>query len=319
MIPIETLKNVKHLVTHTPTCHDAIASALIIKDVLPDVRVTFMNYNTKEHESLPAEPGMIFCDFSPPPSRAQEFVDVGAIVLDHHSGKRDLVEQFGELGIFGDSSKAESGAVLARDYVWQPFYPSRSAFTRIHFTRVDELARLVAIRDTWQTQDPRWEEACDFVAELCFWRFENIVLHGPQLPITPRITLARRLKEQHLEDVRYRLNEAWRFETKRGTKVVLFEGMSPHASDAAEMIDRASQQSANNAEAADIVAAFHYFVENGTLRAKFSCRSHTGYDVSKLAAFHRGGGHKEAASFTVDALYQDPCTLFDSCLELYEA
>ena len=113
-IPLEVLKAVKTIVAHEK-CPDGIAAALILKDVLPEARVIFCQYSTPEHETLAAEPGMLFADFSPPKARVQEFVDKGAVVLDHHKTAKDIVAAFGDNGVFGDeiAEPGVSGAVLA--------------------------------------------------------------------------------------------------------------------------------------------------------------------------------------------------------------
>lgn len=320
-ISIAQLQEVRHLVTHTSTCHDAIASALIIQDVLPHVKVSFVQYETPAHKKLEAAPGMLFCDMSPPRARLQEFIDVGAIVLDHHDKQEDIVQAFGDLGVFGDSARGESGAVLARDRVWEVLRPG---VRDVYWDRVDAMARLVAIRDTWQTSDPKWEEACRFTAELCFWGFEGVALRGPAFPVSPVVSLGRRLIEQQNKDIRYRLNESYRFLSRRGTDVVMFEGLSLHASEAAELLDRMQHSSSTPVEQPNIVATFHYFREDDDkIRIKFSCRSHTGYDVGAFAHFSsdNGGGHKAAAGFTLTQSAEvgsNPYSVFRTLLDKWE-
>ena len=133
---VEILRGIKKLVTHAGAagpCPDGVASALIIKDALPDVEVVFARYGSPEYEGLVPEHGVIFCDIVPYAERSKEAPHalterglaqarawVGAVVLDHHKGVADLVAMFGERGVYADAEKGlgVSGAVLAFREVW---------------------------------------------------------------------------------------------------------------------------------------------------------------------------------------------------------
>src|SRR5882724_8183379 len=64
MIPLEKLKGVTHIITHAD-CPDGVASAMVLRQVLPTAEVRAIQYETHEHKKLEAKPGMLFCDFSP--------------------------------------------------------------------------------------------------------------------------------------------------------------------------------------------------------------------------------------------------------------
>ncbi len=156
MIPIEVLKKVKILVTHAG-CADGIASALIVKQVLPHVEVRFLQYNTRAWKELDPKPGMLFCGFSPYPERALGFVAVGAVVLDHHEGVRDLVAEFGNRGVYADAEENPgiSGASLAFSMVYTPIVLGMPEEKREmpdevlgEWGDVRSFARLVGVRDT---------------------------------------------------------------------------------------------------------------------------------------------------------------------------
>ncbi len=119
MIDVEKLSAVRRVIVHA-NCADGMASAMILHDALPDAEVVFLQHGTAEFLSLPATTGMLFCDISPPADRVAEFVGVGAIVLDHHKTVRDVVEAFGDCGVFADETKEPgvSGALLAYREVW---------------------------------------------------------------------------------------------------------------------------------------------------------------------------------------------------------
>src|ERR1700754_3177520 len=99
-LSLEKLQAVKTIVTHD-RCADGVMSSIILKDVLPEAEVKFLQYGV-EQEELEAAPNMLFCDFSPHPKRVTDFVAAGALVLDHHKTARDVVSAFGADGVFGD-------------------------------------------------------------------------------------------------------------------------------------------------------------------------------------------------------------------------
>lgn len=330
MISLEKLRVVKHVICHQ-NCPDGYASALVLKDALPDVRVSFVSYGTEEHLNFTAEPGQIWCDFSPPKFRAAEFVAAGAIVMDHHS--RDVVEPYGELGIFGENAKLECGAMLAFLHVWRrirnpgpigaPMGGDEKENQIFHF------AQLCAVRDTWKRDDPRFQRARDVGELLFFWHTKLRLSHYLDLPPGP-LPLAERLFERAEELACKSIDEAHRFTTSKGTRVLLFQGVSA-TSDAAELLEKDPYlDGSGDRHPPDIVAGFHYRVDwdknehrnvDAKLQLQFSCRSHTGYDVSALAKAHGGGGHRAAAGFTVEVSPEiggNPYAIFRILLEQHE-
>jgi len=121
MIEIDKIRAVNHILVHD-NCSDGTASAMILRNVLPNVKVTFMQYETEAHKTLDPEPGQLFCDLSPHRDRYKAFLEAGAIVLDHHKTAKGVVMPFVEagLGAFGDeiANPGVCGAVLAFSEVW---------------------------------------------------------------------------------------------------------------------------------------------------------------------------------------------------------
>lgn len=359
MILLDKLRSITHLITHA-NCPDGIASALIIKDALPDVRVSFVHYGTEEHRLIDPAPGMLFCDFSPwlpklaDPRAAvvdgglsfeltdkgvlalrelalrEELIkrwrEAGVIVLDHHS--RDVVEPYGELGIFGENERLESGAWLAYEHVWAPIVRANaeSDYRMMNVSSVGNFARLAAVRDTWKKDDPSWREACEQAAELVFWRFEDMELHfglhGGCLG--SRCSVDERLFERQLESARHAIDEALYFQSVKGTEVVMFQGVST-TSDAAELIEKDVEKTLHEQvgpSQPDIVVGFHYRMSGGELQLQFSTRSHTGFDCQALARAHGGNGHKAAAGFSISAQAGagfSPYLVFEQLLNEWEA
>jgi hypothetical protein len=386
---VEILKNVRKLIVHGP-CADGRASALILRDALPEREILHVQYSTPEHKALVPEPGVLFCDFSPWVERvegqmtaagrelAQRWVDAGAIVLDHHTGTADLVAMFGERGVFADvkTGPGVSGAMLAFREVWQPLEERAGAPTcdgsygpdgavevgaprcsqpivyrcvcsrcereseggdesevflscAAHVRRVASghaqirfrdviwtkyvprhpppttAARLLAhfaavagVRDTWQTKDSRWQEACAQAAALMFWEWDDLARYGVRallyepgvdpVPEALRVGPAL-LKSQHEHDSRT-IEEAHRFSVG-DLRVVCFLGHSRNASDIAERLN----------DQADLVLAIHYFVREGQPFARVSCRSRGIFSAKRLAMAYGGNGHEQAAAFSVEA------------------
>jgi hypothetical protein len=314
-IPIEKLRAVTTIVAHD-YCPDGAASALILKDVLPDAKVIFCQYNSPLHETLAAEPGMIFADFSPHQSRTQDFLDVGAIVLDHHKTQKETVEKFGENGVFGDESldPGVSGAVLAYREVWQRLTNTDdfTVFGREFAEWVGEFARVAGVRDTWQKKSPDWERACEQSSSLLFVPQETLVRMGlrevwrnwdMQLGWAGKVAFAK-----HKKIVARAVREGYRHTTAKGHRVLLFQG-SRLSSDAAEAPDAAN---------IDIICGFDVIYEGRRVKYLYSCRSRSGFDVSALAKAYDGGGHKAAAGFNIPNPTCDPYRRFIEALQVFE-
>lgn len=338
MISIEKLRQIKHGIFHS-SCPDGVASALIVKDALPDVRVSFVKYGTEEHKSIEPAPGTLFCDFSPwlpavgsgdtsSDRRAaliKDWNDAGVVVLDHHS--RDVVEPYGELGVFGENERLECGATLAVEHVWFPLYLPRRECNSTLADETWDFARLAAVRDTWKKDDPQWREACEQAALLVFFPFEDLCLSSFRDRDKDYHLLGRVLVDKQLSAARTAVSEAHRFSTKRGTRVLAFQGVSA-TSDAAELLERAErgadeQLSGGALEVAhtDLVVGFHYRADAGKLQLQFSTRSHTGFDCQALARAHGGNGHRAAAGFTVEVSPEiggNPFAVFRLLLEEWE-
>jgi len=329
MIDLEKLKNVKRLVTHA-NCPDGIASALIVKDALPDVEVLFVKHGTEQHRTLEPLPGTLFCDFSPYIGDTREYLNraefsvldtwikEGCLVLDHHPTQRDVTMVFVEagLGAYGENDKNECGAWLAYEHVWRVLKQDEST----EYTRapVREFAELAGVRDTWKKDDPRWQAASEQAEALMFWGFDELKRNG--LEGSGALNgLGRHLFAKKIETANNALKEAYSFVTAKGTLVHMFQGVFP-TSDAAEILEKAQKEKFGKAMT-NIVAGFHYRVDADRLQLTFSTRSHTGYDVGAFCKAHGGGGHSAAAGFTVEQSAEvgaNPYTVFRLLLGEWE-
>jgi oligoribonuclease NrnB/cAMP/cGMP phosphodiesterase (DHH superfamily) len=315
---LEKLRAVKHIVTHKD-CADGTSSAMILRDAFRGrgVKLTFLQYNTPELRALEAEPGMLFCDFSPARERVQEFVDAGTLVLDHHKFAKDVVLAFGENGVFADETTEPGvcGAVLAYRHVWLPLdeVSSHGAMMEadpLSGEIIRDLATLAGIRDTWQKADPRWQAACEQAEALRFWPLERLLDRDPHgwpglmQPIGSVIFAKNLQRAQELTETSYR------FVSSKGTRVVIFGGTSM-SSDVAEAAG----------DTVDLVVGFSYKTDEGKPILIFSTRSHMDFNCGEFCKAHGGGGHTKAAGFSVPlALNLDPNPFqhFLEILEVYE-
>lgn len=346
MIDVEKLRNVKRLITHA-NCPDGIASALIIKDALPDVEVLFMAHGTEEHKRLEPQPGMLFCDFAPHiPTIPQDMLDgtvkhmldghalakwieAGVLILDHHPTQRDITDNFvrNGLGVYGENDKNECGAWLAYEHVWKRIRLGHGPFNppdRVE-DNVERFAELAAVRDTWKKDDPRWQAACEQAEELMFWGFDRFNFASEMSLPEGSIHVGNILFEKKIEQAKKAISEAHFFVTRpKSTLVFLFQGVTP-TSDAAELLEKSEELRSlklpGNHGQPDIVAGFHYKVDGNKLLLQFSTRSHTGYDVGAFCKSRGGGGHKAAAGFTVEQSPEvgiNPYACFKLLLEEWE-
>jgi oligoribonuclease NrnB/cAMP/cGMP phosphodiesterase (DHH superfamily) len=285
------LESIRVIVVHD-ACADGTVSAILLKDAFygREVQIKFVQYNTPEHKNLVAEPGMLFCDFSPVPERVQEFVDAGAIVLDHHKTSKPIVDAFGENGIFGDevADPGICGASLAFRHVWLP----RRGDLTIQRAFAAEFATLAGIRDTWQRHDERWKDACIQANVLYFipnerWLARNFTELASSWARDFR-PIGELLYERNEKGTLRASKAAYRFTTQKGTRVVIFDGLK-ESSDVADLLGKE----------ADLVVGFLATCENGTPQYLYSTRSHTTFDCATLAKSLGGGGHTKAAGFNV--------------------
>jgi hypothetical protein len=289
------VSQVTKLVTHDH-CADGLASAMIVRDALPHAEVVFAQYNTPSLEDLPATPGLLFCDITPPRARAAEFVAAGAIVLDHHAHARDIVELFGERGHFADELEwpGVSGACLAYQAIWLEFHPQDRRNT------VREFARLVGIRDTWQKESPDWDHANDLHAALM------------GLPRDYWLRADGRGIANAMSVDSFELGKLWRAQRRvvvadicgsgslglvdpAGREWAVFPDARGHTSDVAE---------ASRLFGIPVTCGWFQTVTYGQLRTVLSLRSDGAagnpLDVGALCKRFGGGGHTRAAGCTLD-------------------
>jgi hypothetical protein len=289
------LEAVRTIVAHDD-CADGTASAILLHDALPNARVVFADYG-ESAKRLPVEPRMLFCDFSPPPARADEFVQAGAIVLDHHRSARAVVEKFGERGVFADETRERgvSGAVLAYRHVWKPLVANDNP----SLSFAEWFATAAGVRDTWHKQHPAWgdgvvQHALLMAFPQAFWL--SIPLSTLAREWTTRYAwVGEQLIAQHRDRVEGAFSTLHRFVTADGTRVAV----SPFLGLASDLAERVG-------ESADVVVCFGYGKEADEHKMFFSLRSHAQFDCAAFAERHGGGGHTRASGMAIAVGDNDP-------------
>lgn len=294
---LEHIKKVWCIVTHL-NCPDGVASAIILKSVLDNASVRWIQPDTKEHIELEPKPGMLFCDITPHESRLKEFIDAETIVLDHHKTGKHIVTAFGELGRFGDEIKNPGvcGAVLAFRHVYEPIflqhnerYPSlaNNPVTNKHYADMERLAVLAGIRDTWQINDQQWEDACKQAEGLMFWPFIDLRKQSSEDMKKMIFPVGKVLREKMQEDVK---KANWyQFESLEGTKVAVLPSKKL-VNDMAERLDKE----------VDLLVGFSYVIDGpDDIKLTLSTRSHADFDCASFCKFYGGGGHTRAAGCAI--------------------
>jgi hypothetical protein len=322
MLSLEKLKQVQFVVSHE-NCPDGTVSAILLRDVFPEAEIVFVQYNTDAHKNLPVKPGTLFADFSPHSTRVQEFVDAGALILDHHKTQKWIVEAFGENGVYGDETlnPGVCGAFLVYENVWLPFKRNVTTDLAALLVRKDafvqKFARLAGVRDTWQTASPEWEEAC-IQGGLIHYIPNKMWLEVDLLTLADEwedkyLWLGKMLWEKHTLEVQRAADRLWRFTTKKGTRVVMVLAGKPLVSDVAELL----------ANEADLFVQASYTYEPGKdTYPKLLCstRSRGEFDAAAFCKAHGGGGHTKAAGmvFSITPESVNPFAFVESLVRSYE-
>jgi hypothetical protein len=309
MIERAWLESVSTVYTHA-NCPDGIASALLLNDVLEGVPVVFLAHGTTAYEQLAPGPGMLFVDIIPPEHNVNAFVEAGAIVLDHHEKQREIVERFGERGVYSDEPGV-SGALLAFREVWSYCTtPGSDAYER-----AKAFATLAGVRDTWQRQHADWRAACAQSEALRFYPWDTFARVDSPFTYVGDIELSRLLAigpillAKRAESVKQHVTEAYGSITPSGSHLMIVNTIE--TSDIAEAIG----------DDADLVIGFKYrsSIEKG-VTCTLSMRSHADYDVGAFAKSLKGGGHRAAAGATIPVHVDEvnPYTMIEHLVACYE-
>jgi hypothetical protein len=311
-LPIE----VKRIIVHGK-CADGMASAIILYDALK-IEPEFIIHGSQEYDDLEATEGMLFCDISPPEHRYEDFVKVGAVVLDHHRGSQAIVEAFGENGVFADEDKDPgiSGAFLAFREVWQQMFqlPQFGA-DHTEYNIMVTLALLAGIYDTWQHNHPDWGLAGAQVCALTFysWDYWKKKLDNKVYDFSNELRVGQMIYNDRASKVVKLAESVINFECS-GYNVAVFNDPDHFTSEVAEAL---------RVKGINVIAGFRYSKKNvydNKPLILFSIRTDGSIDASDLAkTIPGGGGHTKAAGFAevIDLTELNAFAAFKEIFEVY--
>lgn len=293
---------IEHIYVHAD-CPDGLASAMILSHIWPDASVTFVVHNSREHGFGTAHPHSIWCDIAPHEGNAAQWRDAGAIVLDHHVSAREVVESFGDRGVYADikAHPGVSGAVLAAK-LYERELPNDPANAVVGF------ARIVGIGDTWQTHDPNFTFSRQQAAALMLYGPKHLVTpsHPPYL-LGHELEAGQVVYDQQMSQVRKILDEVsvghytfggW------GINAIVFNDST------SALVNDVAEQAKSIAFKADFAASFHYRKDRSL---KWSLRSiRSDFDVLPIAVAGGGGGHARAAAFAIGVTSLDNVNPWDT-------
>lgn len=311
MFAIAELHKIRTIVSHQNSpdspCPDGVASALILRDALPQAEVVFRSYGQMGTTEFAPKHPVLFCDITPPEERVGEFKSAGALVLDHHVQQKATVEAFGERGIYSDE-RGVSGALLAYRHVWCAMRLG------VQGGHIRSFAGLAGIRDTWRKDSSDWIASCEQAEALRFWPWEDWPRSFDDPRFMMMLSIGSTLYKKGQESAQHAANEAYYSRTpERGTKLAIVG--TTHTSDIAEKVE------------ADILVGFRYFAKDGEhIQMVLSFRARGDYDVGALAKSLKGGGHRSAAGAVISIpasiigiFANDPYTFIRELIRNYEA
>jgi hypothetical protein len=302
-ITTEDLEKVNHIVSHY-NCADGTVSAMIcsvaLSVVSPSPKIDFEYYQTKQAQEMPALPGMMFVDFTPPLKRWHEFRDVGTIVVDHHSSAMDHVT--GDKVIF-DRENSMSGALLCYHHVMLPMAEKHGHINAFALDQWKYLATHISIYDTWQQKHERWGVACDLTQGVLWLGIKAMMVMAaskrPDLDLIYRI--GHRWNDRVLNKARQMCDTAI-YRTHAGLTFGYVNNTEKITSEIGDLLG----------EKVDVVVIYNIALEDGKIKMQCSFRSRKGFDTRRIATRFGGGGHvgSSGSAIVIDSL--DLTSTFES-------
>lgn len=315
MIPLSLLRSTTDIYVHRRSlqsaCPDGRATGYILQAALPTAHVHEVAYDSRAHRNMVAKPGMLFGDLSPHRSRVADLKNVDPIILDHHKSAADILAQFPH-SVYADevTEPGVSGAVLALTEVWIPLVgvhrcdacrcalPDESCSCP-PLRAMRELAALVGIRDTWQKNHPRFNEASELSAFLEFAALSTLSTMTPVQILETGKRLGPMLRARKLDEAQHAIETSTTITSGRHT-ILLFANTE------------LSSDASTFAPEDTIVCGYDMVHDGPEMRIQFSLRSRNGLDLTPIAKRFGGGGHKAAAGFSVEVTptwYRDPVSI----------
>lgn len=306
---IEKVLGTKKIVTHFG-CHDGTASALLASYTLRQFKieheVLFFPPGSKGLRELPAEPGLLFLDLSPPEERLQEFLDVETVVFDHHPTAESVVKKFEakRLGAY-ENGPDVCGATLTFKYIFDAF--ARLDMTPYLYDLAKKVSKLAAIQDNYQTRDPWWLDAVAQAEALTFYGWAHWEDHVPYLK-PEELYIGAVLRDRNISRVEWIAKNAM-LTSWAGFTVAIFPANGRFTSQVFDLMAK---------DGVHIGMGFSFIKEEGKIRLCFSVRSVDEFNSGEFAKRIGGGGHINAAGFNTPCQHDaSPYEIARSLLHLH--
>ncbi len=197
------------------------------------------------------------------------------VILDHHIGAKEAIESVKE-HMYGTK---DSGCMLA----WKYFYPNESIPLAIQY---------VSDSDTWTHEMSDYENINSYIYksenELTIEAFNNLVLEMEDKNKFEEIKkIGTILREAYISNVNIYIKKA---------ELINFDGYQVYSVNAPSEIR--SELGHELAIKTNSFSVIYYYLDG---KWKVSLRSVKDFDVSVMAKNHGGGGHKNAAAFTLSS------------------
>jgi oligoribonuclease NrnB/cAMP/cGMP phosphodiesterase (DHH superfamily) len=309
MIDFDKLRKVKQIFYHA-SCPDGTASAVILaitynmihmhddteeyEDFQDQPEFIALQYNTELMNNLVPQEGQLFVDITPPRDRWEEWKNFNPIVLDHHETSEHITK--GLDGVYGTNDKY-SGAMLAFEYVYKPFFSEYDYSLETDLAKKwENFATVAMVRDTWKKEHVKWKESCEQSLALQFLGADELIKNiqfGGVFDFDEIEQIGRMLFDNTEKRVKKIASGAFHSNISVGDvtySVSFFNCTDKLMSDVGDYLLNSGD---------DIAVGYFYLYESGQQRMCVSLRSKPNVSVSSIAKLHGGGGHNQAAGFTI--------------------
>lgn len=269
------------LVIYHAGCSDGFGAAFAAHKVLGG-RAEYYAANHGEPPPNVTGKNVAILDFSYDLATTKEMIAKASslIILDHHKTANERLGDLPQLHYDND----HSGAVLA----WNYFHPGKEP---------PRFIKYIEDRDLWKWEMP-YSKEFSAAFDMVPWTFEDFELFEDDSVVDDAVTRGKYILA-YSKTVIKKICEKAQPRKWHGKSVMVVN--SSHW-----------QSEIGNRLAQDCDIAIIWYYSHETRKTRVSCRAfHEGIDVTELAQFFGGGGHKKAAGFELPE-HVDIETIFDN-------
>ena len=299
IISLSKLKDIK-IVYYHGSCADGITAREILKYTMGNV--DFKPYYFTELRYIPKN--ALFIDCSPKTFQVEDCLNNGCLIAEHHESFTEsynrLNKMYPETMMIGDTSKGESGALLACAIVEQMGY--------VIPEKARKIAEIIAISDTWQKENKDFAYGRMIAGYISFFSNDfdmNLETLYESEDTIMKFGAVQQRKQEQLAHGAVRLSS--------GEMTLAFIN-ELNMSNAAEIL--------RTNDDIDVIVGWivKYEPKEDKNIIIYSLRSkEDGFDSSAFCKRNGGGGHKAAAGFSREyEIGADPIAVFLNLLNCYK-